>query len=37
MRLPNFDDAKRCRNRIVHGDPFDEAAIPTESEAGWVN
>ena len=27
--ITKFDQAKKCRNDIVHGDPFDEAALPT--------
>jgi hypothetical protein len=26
--ITKFDQAKKCRNDIVHGDPFDDAALP---------
>ena len=34
--ITKFDQAKKCRNDIVHGDPFDEAALPIDKVRNWL-
>ena len=34
--ITKFDQAKKCRNDIVHGDPFDEAALPIAKVRNWL-
>jgi hypothetical protein len=32
-----FRDATKCRNAIAHGDPFNEAALPTTKVREWLS
>jgi hypothetical protein len=34
--IDEFSNANRCRNQIVHGDPFNEAALPTAKVRNWL-
>jgi hypothetical protein len=34
--IAKFDQAKKCRNDIVHGEPFDEAALPIAKVRNWL-
>jgi hypothetical protein len=34
--ITKFDQAKKCRNDIVHGAPFDEAALPIDKVRNWL-
>jgi hypothetical protein len=34
--VTQFDQAKKCRNDIVHGAPFDEAALPIAKVRNWL-